>query len=74
MSENKYCAKCSESLFNRDGSIRPTGESGIYNPNGPSILLCEYCFDAEDDLIEQKGTNDLPDVLARYKENIARTG
>jgi len=38
-------------------------ESSIYSPN-EEHLLCERCGEAEDVLIEQKGTNDIPEQLA----------
>ena len=38
-------------------------ESSLYRSHH---LICNQCFDNEDDEIEAKGTNDLPDTLATY--------
>jgi len=64
MSKQTKCARCVRPL----GEV--TGESAIYNPNGPPILLCEPCFFDEDAQITALGGNDLPDTLARYKVNL----
>lgn len=39
------------------------GESGLY---GSNHLICNPCFDAEDEEMEEAGTNDLPKTLALY--------
>ena len=62
-----YCAGCGMQLFR--GS--PTGESGIFSPK-KEYLLCEPCFHVEDALIENEGTNNLPDVLRFYDATLAR--
>lgn len=62
-----FCAGCGGYIAN----ARETGVSSIYNPGGPSILLCKPCYDAEDELIEQSGRNDHPGELARYKRTLA---
>lgn len=67
MIENDYCANCGCYI----GNATATGVAGLYDPNGPDILLCEPCFFAEEDAVEAAGTNNLPDRLARYKRNIA---
>ena len=65
LDERETCARCCK-------SIRPdetTGESGLYSPSR-SFTLCEPCFFAEDAEIEEKGTNNMPDVIASYVENL----
>lgn len=67
MSE-RFCASCRGRL--PPGST--TGDSAIYNPGRDSgFTLCEPCFFEEDACIEERGTNDLPDVLADYRRNVA---
>lgn len=66
MSWQEICARCRCSLH--DSASR--GESGIYDPHGEPIDLCEPCFFDEDAEIERKGGNDLPDTLARYRRNL----
>lgn len=57
----RKCANCKCNL--------PTGStigySGLYNPNGPDIILCETCFLEEDDLINENGNNQ-PERLKHY--------
>ncbi len=62
-----YCPRCCERIY--DGQT--TGESGIYKSHGVS-LLCEACFFDEEREVDEKGRNDLPDTLARYRENDRR--
>lgn len=63
------CANCCRDLH----AVRCTGQSGLYYPNNDKgIELCEPCFLEEDELIEELGTNDQPERLARYLDNIAR--
>lgn len=61
------CASCCCPL----AGLQCTGYSGIYNPSGPEIELCEPCFFREDELIEAYGTNDLPGVLEKYRHVLA---
>ena len=53
------CPRCKMQVLN------PTdcGESSLYRSNH---LICEPCFFAEEDEIEEMGTNDLPNTLAAY--------
>lgn len=53
------CARCKK--YVRTGE--PEGRSAIY---GSSHDLCEPCFFAEDAEIEERGTNNLPETLAKY--------
>ena len=59
---SRFCAGCGMRLY-RDS---PMGESSIFSPHR-EYLLCEPCFDVEDALVENEGTNVLPDVLNFYK-------
>lgn len=59
-----YCPSCREGIF----SGECTGESGIYRSGGIPDL-CERCFIIEDAVIDNAGTNDLPEVLADYIKN-----
>lgn len=69
VSDQTICARCTRRL----GSA--TGESAIYNPGRDhGIELCEPCFFAEDAEITERGMNDLPDTLAKYRENLRRFG
>lgn len=69
MTWQTICARCGRYLGDSD----PIGESAIYNPGqNNGIDLCEPCWDAEDAEIEAAGTNDLPDTLAKYRENLRR--
>lgn len=61
---NRMCARCRCSLTD----TMTTGDSGIYQSHG--IELCEPCFFEEDAEIEREGTNNLPDTLKRYRENV----
>lgn len=53
------------------GSRSASGESQLYSPNRP-FILCEPCWLDEDDMVDEAGTNDLPDVLARYAGRAAQ--
>jgi hypothetical protein len=53
------CARCKKHFHN----ARSSGESGLY---GSNHVLCEPCFFDEDAEIDERGTNDLPDTLAKY--------
>lgn len=59
------CARCRQGL--RGG--QSTGESGLYSP-GRAFTLCEPCFFAEEEETEDRGTNNLPDRLEQYRENL----
>ena len=56
------CAGCGRDLYN----AREIGSSGIYNPGGPDFELCMACFDAEEAIELETGTNFQPDLLQRY--------
>ncbi len=60
-----YCPRCSNKIF----IGQPTGESQIYRSHGIPDL-CEPCWMDEDDEIELAGTNDLPETLAWYRQNM----
>lgn len=60
-----YCPRC----MTRISGAR--GESAIYQSHDIPDL-CERCFFDEDAEIEERGTNDLPDTLQRYRDNIAQ--
>jgi hypothetical protein len=60
------CVNCRMDL----SCVKETGESGIYGADD-DCELCVRCFDGENDLIEERGGNDLPDVLAFYRKNLA---
>lgn len=60
------CARCCDQLW--PGAT--TGESALYSPDRP-FELCEPCFFAEEALIDEQGTNNLPDELRRYRENLS---
>ena len=60
-----HCPRCT--LWIADG--KTTGESGIYGSHDV-LDLCEPCFFAEEDEIEERGTNDLPDTLSAYRRNM----
>lgn len=59
-----YCPSCRGAIsFNEC-----TGESGIYRSGGIPDL-CERCFIIEDAIIDERGTNDLPEILEAYIQN-----
>lgn len=59
-----YCPSCCGPIYSGDC----TGESGIYR-SGDVSELCERCFLIEEAIIDEQGTNDLPEILAAYIEN-----
>lgn len=61
----RYCPRCCKPI--RPGAT--LGESAIYRSHDIPEL-CERCFEDEDAEIDERGTNDLPDVLGRYRENM----
>lgn len=66
---NDICANCRRDLM----EVRCTGESGIFQRGGKSepIDLCEPCWLAEEDMIENGSSgNDYPDVLRQYWLNL----
>lgn len=48
-----------------------SGESSIYSPGEP-FTLCEPCFFGEEDLIEERGTNVIPERIEHYRATLAR--
>lgn len=62
-----YCPRCM-SLIPR-GSGR--GSSSIYQSHDIPDL-CEPCFFDEEAEIDERGTNNLPDTLGRYRQNMQR--
>lgn len=61
------CANCKIHLADSDC----TGASGLYNPGktGQGYLLCEPCWLAEEDLVDESGTNNHPDKIKHYEMN-----
>lgn len=60
----KTCARCGF----RIGDSESTGQSLIYDPNSEApIELHEGCLFEEEQEIEEAGTNNLPQTLAKYK-------
>lgn len=57
------CANCNERLGNCDGV------SGLYNPGPNSFILCEDCWLCEEDAVDEKGTNVMPETIAHYTRN-----
>ncbi len=57
------CACCREPLGNC------TGTSGLYNPGRNSFILCEDCWLEEEGLVDETGTNNHPERVARYALN-----
>lgn len=53
------CPRCKELTLNR----RNCGESSIY---GARHVICVPCFFEEEVEQEEKGTNNLPEILAGY--------
>lgn len=68
MSRNLFCANCRKDL----STVDCTGESGIYSPNRP-FELCEPCWNDEDKMIDETGTNDHPELIEKYKTNVKLT-
>lgn len=64
---SRYCVGCGMQLFR--GSTY--GESSIYQSR-PRHILCESCFEVEEALIDNEGTNNLPDVLKFYEKTLDR--
>ena len=59
LKQPEICPRCKQrSLVRSD-----CGESGLYKSNHE---ICEPCFHAEWDEIEEAGTNNLPERLASY--------
>lgn len=59
-----YCPSCCGAIYGGEC----TGESGIYKAwDIPD--LCERCFLIEEAIVDERGTNDLPEILAAYIEN-----
>jgi hypothetical protein len=63
---NTHCANCGTDILN----AKCTGVSSIYQSGG--IDLCETCYLMEDDLIDQQGTNVLPERLKHYNKMLER--
>lgn len=56
MREKDNCAKCG----------KPMGVEWVSSLYGSNHLLCEDCEYNEECMIEDSGTNDLPELLASY--------
>lgn len=61
----KNCPRC----CGWRGSRSSSGQSGLYGSHDIPDL-CEPCFFDEEAETEERGTNNLPDTLARYRENV----
>jgi hypothetical protein len=59
------CANCLVDLYD----AHCTGTSGLYNPGPRSFLLCEPCWLEEENLVDESGTNNHPERVARYAKN-----
>lgn len=59
------CAGCRVSLRYEDCQ----GESGLYSPNR-AFTLCEPCFLAEDKEIDDRGSNEWPERIEQYRQNL----
>jgi hypothetical protein len=70
MIQNECCANCGCNL----GRLKATGISGLYFPGNVDIELCESCFLLEDALIDEVGTNNIPERLSHYLATIKRYG
>ena len=55
----QICPRCKQATLDP----RNYGESGLY---GANHKLCVPCFFDEDTETEERGTNNLPDVLDKY--------
>ena len=64
----KVCASCLKDLT----YAREDGISSLYSPR--TYILCIVCFWSEANLIEQKSTNNIPEEVQRYKENLKEVG
>lgn len=64
----RTCPRCS----GWRGSRNSSGQSGLYGSHDIPDL-CEPCFFDEEAETEERGTNNLPDTLARYRENVRFT-
>lgn len=68
------CANCTVQLFQHT----TTGNSSLYKNSEDlpvtkrdlRFILCEECFLEEDELIEEKGTNDIPSRIEVYFKNV----
>jgi hypothetical protein len=58
------CAMCDYEFKRRD--LRCC--SGLYGSAG--IQLCKFCYEDERELIDRRGTNDIPEVLASYRKDV----
>ncbi len=63
--EFKTCPRC----CGWRGSRNSSGQSGLYGSHDIPDL-CEPCFFDEEAETEEKGTNNLPETLERYRENV----
>ncbi len=56
-----HCASCELSIYGTKED--PVWHSGLY---GSHHTLCKSCMRHEDDTIEEKGTNYIPELLKHY--------
>lgn len=59
MSELCVCPRCKKRVLDRSDC----GESGLFQSNH---LICNSCFEDEDNEIWETGTNDIPETLNSY--------
>ena len=60
----RICASCGIYMTN----AREEGLSSLYSTR--VYILCVPCFEAEDALIKEKGTNNIPEEIRRYEANV----
>jgi hypothetical protein len=63
LDNDECCAACRGWMGNVEW------ESSVYSPNR-RFLLCEYCGQNEEAMIDQKGCNDLPELIKLYESNV----
>jgi hypothetical protein len=64
-----HCVRCQCSIVN----AKELGSPSIYG-SPDEWDLCGPCFHDEDREIEERGTNDLPDVFEAYRHNYEANG
>ena len=61
----RRCAACGKPMREHDAN----GRSALYSPD-EKFTLCVPCWFEEDSKIDEQGTNVLPDVIAKYRQNL----
>lgn len=65
MKQANNCANCNCDLT----FAKEDGISGLYNPGPNSFRLCVDCWEAEEAVIDEDGTNIVPSMVERYARN-----